>query len=335
VPVSQRCERVPDEPGAEMQHDTSPFTLVIGSERLRLQASLLYLRYAQRRYLQFDPVFDRFHMKCFLHLALIHRLTESSYVFNMKECVTLRPRWRANSELACSSGSLTHSAAVGGPGGLGGDSRSGHPAKWHTARGVLSVSGPKFMNWHLDRGGGGAIDLVMHVRQVGFGQALEWLEQRFGSGTSLPSQAALQTSSLALPPPEAGNWPRVERYLIEGRKLPATATTGHAIVLCESAIDALSCRALHPDFGCLSTSGARPDPGWLPALITLGLPIYCGFDADPPVMPWPSGCTISIPLSFVCARQPKTGTTSFVNSLAKVPVTLLAPYAPRNIPPRN
>jgi transposase len=72
LPASQRCERVPDEPGAEMQHDTSPFTLLVGSVRLRLQASLLYLRYSKRRYLQFYPVFDRFHMKCFLHLALTH-----------------------------------------------------------------------------------------------------------------------------------------------------------------------------------------------------------------------------------------------------------------------
>lgn len=73
APTSQRCERVPDEPGAEMQHDTSPFTLLVGSQRLRLQASLLlYLRYSKRRYLQFYPVFDRFHLKCFLHLALTH-----------------------------------------------------------------------------------------------------------------------------------------------------------------------------------------------------------------------------------------------------------------------
>jgi hypothetical protein len=72
MPAAVRCERVPDEPGAEMQHDTSPFKLLVGSERLQLQASLLYLRYSKRRYLQFYPVFDRFHMKCFLHLALMH-----------------------------------------------------------------------------------------------------------------------------------------------------------------------------------------------------------------------------------------------------------------------
>jgi transposase-like protein len=91
VPVSQRCGRVPDEPGAEMQHDTSPFTLLVGSQRLRLQASLLYLRYSKRRYLQFYPVFDRFHMKCFLHLALTH------WGYAPKICVidnTNLARWR-------------------------------------------------------------------------------------------------------------------------------------------------------------------------------------------------------------------------------------------------
>ena len=72
APLSQRCERVPDEPGAEMQHDTSPLLLPVGSVRLRLQASLLYLRYSKRRFLQFYPMFDRFHLKCFLHLALTH-----------------------------------------------------------------------------------------------------------------------------------------------------------------------------------------------------------------------------------------------------------------------
>jgi len=49
------------------------------------------------------------------------------------------------------------------------------PRKWHTGRGVLSVTGTRFMNWNCGQGGGGAIDLVMHLHQLGFGQALEWL----------------------------------------------------------------------------------------------------------------------------------------------------------------
>jgi hypothetical protein len=53
------------------------------------------------------------------------------------------------------------------------------------------------------------------------------------------------------------------------------------IILCESAIDALSCFALHPQHRCISTAGARPNPLWLPALIAQAAQIYCGFDADP------------------------------------------------------
>lgn len=53
------------------------------------------------------------------------------------------------------------------------------------------------------------------------------------------------------------------------------------MVLCESAIDAISCRVLHPEYTALSTSGAHHDPAWLKNLITNGCEIFCGFDADP------------------------------------------------------
>jgi hypothetical protein len=53
-----------------------------------------------------------------------------------------------------------------------------------------------------------------------------------------------------------------------------------ALVLCESAIDAISCRTLYPDRLCISTSGARDNPAWLPAILALNLPVSCGFDAD-------------------------------------------------------
>jgi Protein of unknown function (DUF3991)/Toprim-like len=52
------------------------------------------------------------------------------------------------------------------------------------------------------------------------------------------------------------------------------------IVLCESAIDAMSCFLLHPSSRCVSTSGARPNPHWLPIFLSHGVPVYCGFDAD-------------------------------------------------------
>lgn len=65
-----RCDRVPDEPGAEMQHDTSPFAVRVGGKRRSAIASILYLRYSKRRYLRFYRSFGRFDMKCFLHEAL-------------------------------------------------------------------------------------------------------------------------------------------------------------------------------------------------------------------------------------------------------------------------
>ena len=44
-PAPPRCARVPDEPGAEMQHDTSPYDVPLAGQRVKLIASLLYLRY--------------------------------------------------------------------------------------------------------------------------------------------------------------------------------------------------------------------------------------------------------------------------------------------------
>lgn len=66
----KRCDRVPDEPGVEFQHDTSPYTVKIGSKKVHVVASMLYFRYSKIRYLKFYRSFNRFRMKCFLHEAL-------------------------------------------------------------------------------------------------------------------------------------------------------------------------------------------------------------------------------------------------------------------------
>lgn len=55
----------------------------------------------------------------------------------------------------------------------------------------------------------------------------------------------------------------------------------HRCVLCESAIDALSCRSLYPERLCLSTSGVSITPAYLPKLLRRGYEIYCGYDNDP------------------------------------------------------
>jgi len=66
-----RCDRVADKPGAEMQHDTTIYTRKVGGRRIRLVASILYMRYSKRRYLKLYRNFNRFKMKCFLHEALM------------------------------------------------------------------------------------------------------------------------------------------------------------------------------------------------------------------------------------------------------------------------
>ena len=216
------------------------------------------------------------------------------------------------------------------------------PAKWHTARGVLSVNGAKFFNWNQSAGGGGAIDLAMHLKGLCFQETLDWLAQRFAlPSPGVSSAPAHAPQRLVLPVPAADALPTVIGYLSRQRCLPlarlqplvasgdlyadrnANAVfllrneyhapvgaelrgTGYetwrgmapgsrkdngyfalgppcpqAILLCESAIDAISCRTLYPERLCISTAGARADPAWLPPLLARDLPIYCGFDDDP------------------------------------------------------
>ena len=214
-------------------------------------------------------------------------------------------------------------------------------AKWHTERGVLSVTGMKFMNWERGSGGGGAIDLIIHLYDLRFLDALDWLSRHFpaaacGTTTSMrPRKTPLQ-----LPPRDHRALTRVRRYLCHTRGLPADLITAliqsgrlyadnrsnavflllgkegrpvgaelrgtspqrpwrgmapgsrkdagyfavpaphaTAVVLCESAIDAISCAALHPYFYCISTAGARSNPSWLRRIVWSG-EVYCAFDAD-------------------------------------------------------
>ena len=226
--------------------------------------------------------------------------------------------------------------------------------KWHTEQGPLSVSGPKFMNWQRSQGGGGAIDLVMHLAGVDFREAVAWLQQHLAASPPTSGEPATHTpggeftaaekpGGLRMPVPNARLLGRVRQYLtrrrglavslieslVESGKLYADSrgnavfllVAGKAqrpvgaelrgtgpqvwrgmapgtrkdlgyfwigapgcreIVLCESAIDAMSCFQMHPRRICISTSGVRADPPWLDGLFAHGYDIFCGFDADGP-----------------------------------------------------
>jgi transposase len=67
---NERSDQVPDVPGAEMQHDTSPYNLKFRDRGVKVVGSLLYYRYCKLRYLKFYRSFDRFKMKCFFHEGL-------------------------------------------------------------------------------------------------------------------------------------------------------------------------------------------------------------------------------------------------------------------------
>jgi hypothetical protein len=211
-------------------------------------------------------------------------------------------------------------------------------AKWHTPKGAVSITGMKFMNWHQSLGGGGAIDLAMHLNGLDFKAAVAWLNRH----CSIPPDSAPPSAPrhLMLPPPDSSRLSKVTHYLVHDRAITPSLTDsliasgkvyadrrGNAVflllgkentpvgaelrgagpqrwrgmapgsqkdlgyfsvqapdatmvILCESAIDAISCFLLHPSSLCLSTSGARPNPPWLPALLSQHPAVYCGFDAD-------------------------------------------------------
>jgi hypothetical protein len=71
VEVKPRSPHLEVYPGIEMQHDTSPFWVLVAGKKVKAIASGLYLRYSKMRYVKFYPCFNRFMMKCFLHEALM------------------------------------------------------------------------------------------------------------------------------------------------------------------------------------------------------------------------------------------------------------------------
>jgi hypothetical protein len=214
--------------------------------------------------------------------------------------------------------------------------------KWHTAKGVISCTEAKFMNWNLGAGGGGAIDLAMHLNNFGFKEAVEWLCYHFPNLECREPPTSARAANLILPPQDPTKLPAIKRYLTDERAIALSLinslsesgrlyadTRGNAVflllekenkpvgaelrgttsarwrgmapgsqkdlgyfsvpapdaktvILCESAIDVISCFELHPLCLCISTSGARPNPLWLQWLIRQSFEIYCGFDSDLP-----------------------------------------------------
>ncbi len=111
--------------------------------------------------------------------------------------------------------------------GLNPDPKDKH--KWQSEHHSLNITGSKFYDWKELKGGGGAIDLVMHLNDCDFKQSVAWLNDRFGEGATLEAityktrEIIKEKPVLEFTPPvpESSKWQEVKKYLTRSRKLPS------------------------------------------------------------------------------------------------------------------
>ncbi|MBP5974210.1 plasmid recombination protein [Brasilonema sp. CT11] len=105
--------------------------------------------------------------------------------------------------------------------------------RWKGHGHIINIKGSKFYDFAgEERGGGGAIDLVMHVLDSNFRQAVAWLYEQFGESgmqRAVTHHARTQAQEIAqkeptprFVPPQAdeSRWLTVQQYLTVTRKLP-------------------------------------------------------------------------------------------------------------------
>jgi 5S rRNA maturation endonuclease (ribonuclease M5) len=101
--------------------------------------------------------------------------------------------------------------------------------KWQNEQHTINITGSKFYDWKQMKGGGGAIDLVMHVNECDYKQSVAWLGDRFGEGAAIEA-VTYKTREIIrnepvqkfIPPvPEQSKWQKVKQYLTRTRLLPS------------------------------------------------------------------------------------------------------------------
>lgn len=111
--------------------------------------------------------------------------------------------------------------------GLEPDPKDQH--KWQNEHHIINITGSKFYDWKHLKGGGGAVDLVMHVNECDYKQAVAWLNDSFGEGATLEAvtykaREIIQTELIPqFTPPviEESKWQAVRKYLTRTRLLPS------------------------------------------------------------------------------------------------------------------
>ncbi len=115
---------------------------------------------------------------------------------------------------------------------LGGEQDRYDKKKWRIDGEHISINGEKFYNHDWQRGGGGPIDLVMHVTGYDFKGAVTYLSREAGAELAVQHGARERTAQaeeivarhepLPFRQPEADErrWPQVRAYLTEQRAIP-------------------------------------------------------------------------------------------------------------------
>src|SRR6185503_13108930 len=109
---------------------------------------------------------------------------------------------------------------------------------------------------------------------LGFGRALQWLEDRFGTPSPAPPASRPTTQALTLPPPAAHLWPRVERYDPASSFHPPSASSRQGLERPPSYPARLSpggsvaSRSRRPSYSelnplSLERKSLRPSPRWV------------------------------------------------------------------------
>jgi vacuolar-type H+-ATPase subunit E/Vma4/5S rRNA maturation endonuclease (ribonuclease M5) len=106
---------------------------------------------------------------------------------------------------------------------------------WKTPTGRISINRSKFFNHDLNKGGGGAIDLVKAQTDADYVEAVNWLAKEFGTGKVLSDVVAnlkstIETTTkerakidpLKAHQPDESNWITARNYLIDTRKISST-----------------------------------------------------------------------------------------------------------------
>jgi 5S rRNA maturation endonuclease (ribonuclease M5) len=101
--------------------------------------------------------------------------------------------------------------------------------KWQNEQHIINITGSKFYDWKQMKGGGGAIDLVMHINECDYKQSVAWLGDRFGEGATIEA-VTYKTREIIrnepvqefIPPvTEQSKWLCVKQYLTRTRLLPS------------------------------------------------------------------------------------------------------------------